>query len=164
MIKISISNEQIERAKSLYPFDCLNNSITKGKSNLFGALGEVIVYDYFKGKKTIDFTSTYDYDMIIDKHKVDIKTKKTTVVPKEYYLCSISASNIKQNCDYYFFVRIKEDFKTGYLLGYINKDKFYQEAIFKTKGDLDINNFIFKDDCYNLEISKLNKFKDENIG
>ncbi len=159
MIEISIDDEQIERAKILYPFDSLNNSITKGKSNIFGALGEVVVYDYFKDKKTIDFTSTYDYDMVIGKHKVDIKTKKTTVVPKDYYLCSISASNIHQKCDFYFFVRVKEDFKTAYLLGYIDKNIFFEKATFKKKGELDINNFVFKDDCYNLEISELNEFK-----
>ena len=42
---IKISKEQIERAKKLYPFQKLRGSITKGKGNLIGAVGEIIVYD-----------------------------------------------------------------------------------------------------------------------
>jgi predicted DNA-binding protein len=119
---IEITEKQIEEAKKLYEFDELNNSITKGKSNIFGALGEIIVRDYFiENKFKVNFTSTYDYDMIINNYKVDVKTKKTTVKPKVNYNCSISNSNIKQKTDYYFFVRITEDLKTGYLLGYILK-------------------------------------------
>jgi hypothetical protein len=41
MITVCISEEQIARAKKLYSFDELNNSITKGKGNLFGAIGEI---------------------------------------------------------------------------------------------------------------------------
>jgi hypothetical protein len=50
--------------------------------------------------------------------------------------------------------------KICYLLGYKNKKDFFNEATFNKKGTLDINGWDFKDDCYNLEISKLNQFKD----
>ena len=159
MIEIIITDEQKERARNLYPFDNLNGSITGGKSNMFGAIGEIIVFDYFKSDRAVEFKSTYDYDIIIDSYTVDVKTKKTTVKPQPFYLCSISAFNTNQNCDYYFFVRVKQNLSIGYLLGYINKSIFFTKAIFKKKGDIDINGFTFKDDCYNLSISELNKFK-----
>ena len=91
---IKISLEQIERAKKLYLFTELKGSITKGKSNIYGAIGEIIIYDIYKNNGlNVDFNSTYDYDLIIENYKVDVKTKRTTVVPMPNYLCSISAFN-----------------------------------------------------------------------
>tara|TARA_R110001632_G_C11073520_1_gene387625 strand:+ start:36 stop:518 length:483 start_codon:yes stop_codon:yes gene_type:complete len=156
---IKITNEQIKRAKKLYPFEELKGSITKGKSNIYGALGEVIVYDiYKKNGLNVDFNSTYDYDLIIEKHKVDVKTKRTTVKPKHNYLCSISSFNTRQKCDFYFFLRINENLKECYLLGYKRKKNFFEEATFNKKGSLDVNGWAFKDDCYNIKIKMLNKF------
>ena len=160
MLIVEITQEQIERAKKLYPFNELRGSITNGKSNLYGALGEIIVHDLCKGNGlNVDFNSTYDYDLIIDGYKVDVKTKRTTVKPKDNYLCSISSFNTKQKCNFYFFVRINENLKQGYLLGYKSKSKFFSESTFNKKGDVDVNGWLFKDDCYNLKISQLNKFK-----
>lgn len=157
---VKITNEQIERAKKLYPFDNLKGSITEGKSNLYGALGEIIVNDYFTQKGlTVDFSSTYDYDMKIEGYKVDVKTKRTTVIPKPNYLCSISSWNTKQKCDFYFFLRIDKDLKEGYLLGYKRKEVFFTESTFNEKGSEDTNGWKFKSDCYNLSIGKLDKFK-----
>ena len=156
---IKISKQQVERAEVLYPFKELKGSITKGKSNIFGALGEIVIYDLFKDRDaSVDFNSTYDYDLIINGYKIDIKTKRTTVIPKDYYLCSISSFNIKQRCDYYFFLRINENMEDCYLLGWKSKENFFNEAVFNKKGELDINGWAFKDDCYNLKISSLNKF------
>lgn len=160
MKAIKISKEQIERAKKLYPFKELKGSITKGKNNIYGALGEVIIYDlYKKNGLNVDFNSTYDYDLIIENYKVDVKTKRTTVIPKSNYLCSISAFNTRQKCDFYFFLRINENLKDCYLLGYKKKIDFFNEATFNKKGSIDVNGWPFKDDCYNLKIEMLNEFK-----
>tara|TARA_R110000782_G_C14549506_1_gene384789 strand:- start:76 stop:558 length:483 start_codon:yes stop_codon:yes gene_type:complete len=160
MIKIEITKEQVYRAKKLYTFSQLKGSITKGQSNIYGALGEIIVYDINKEKGlTVDFNSTYDYDLIIAGYKIDVKTKRTTVVPKPEYLCSISAFNTKQKCDFYFFLRINENLKECYLLGYKDKKSFFKESTFNKKGTLDVNGWHFKDDCYNLKIELLNNFK-----
>lgn len=157
---IKITKEQIERAKKLYPFNQLKGSITKGKSNIYGALGEIIIYDINKKNGlNVDFNSTYDYDLIIENYKVDVKTKRTTVIPKPNYLCSISSFNTRQKCDFYFFLRINENLKDCYLLGYKKKIDFFNEAIFNKNGSLDVNGWAFKDDCYNLKIGMLKKFK-----
>jgi len=157
---IKITKNQIDRAKKLYPFKDLKGSITKGKSNIYGALGEIIIYDINKKNGlNVDFNSTYDYDLIIENYKVDVKTKRTTVIPKPNYLCSISSFNIKQKCDFYFFLRINENLKDCYLLGYKNKIDFFNIATFNKKDSLDVNGWSFKDDCYNLKIKMLNEFK-----
>jgi len=159
MKTVQILKEQIERAKRLYSFTQLRGSITKGQSNIYGALGEIIIYDIYKNKGfDVNFNSTYDYDLIIEGYKIDVKTKRTTVNPMPNYFCSIPAFNIKQKCDYYFFLRINENLKYCYLLGYKEKTDFFNKAIFNKKGSLDTNGWYFKGDCYNLRIDMLNQF------
>lgn len=160
MITLTISEDQIERAKTLYSFEGLKGSITKGESNIFGAIGEIVVNDYFiKNGFKVDFNSTFDFDLKINDWKVDVKTKKTKYTPKMDYLCSISAYNTKQDCDFYFFCRVLESFEKCYLLGYKKKNEFFKLSQFNKKGELDVNGWDFKDDCYNLKIKNLNKFK-----
>ena len=160
MIELPITYNQIQRAKELYPFESLNNSITKGKSNIYGALGEIVVHDFFIAKnRSVSLINDYNYDIVIDGYKVDVKTKKTTVIPKKHYLCSIAVYNTKQMCDFYFFVRIKENLEYAYLLGYYWKDKFFDRATFNKQGELDVNGWEFKADCYNIKIEDLIPFK-----
>jgi len=160
MNTVEITKKQIERARTLYSFEELKGSITKGKGNIYGALGEIIIYDIAQKKGLrVDFNSTYDYDLLINGYKIDVKTKRTTVVPRLNYLCSIPSFNTKQKCDYYFFLRVNENLKECYLLGYKQKDSFFKEAVFNKKGSIDVNGWTFKDDCYNLEVQMLNKFK-----
>jgi hypothetical protein len=164
MIVIAITNEQRARAKELYSFDKLNGSFTKGEGNKYGAIGEIIVFDYCKNKgfdvnNKIIGQDKYHYDLIINEFKVEIKTKSTTVYPEEYFLCSISNHNINQECDFYFFVRVLEDMRTGFLLGYKSKDDFFKNAQFNEKGSTDVNGWVFKADCWNLPIKDLDKFK-----
>ena len=160
MVTIKITDEQRDRAKKLYPFDKLKNSITEGSSNIFGALGEILIYDQYKDMFNVDFQSTYEYDMLIEGYRVDVKAKRTTVVPKENYLCSIT--KYKQDCDFYFFVRISTDQRIGYLLGYMQRDEFFTKAKYKSKGDLDVDGFVFKADGWHLQIKDLKQFKERN--
>ena len=117
------------------------------------------MYDWFLSKGCyVSFESTYDYDMVVDDNKLDTKTKRTNIPPRPDYMCSISAFNTKQKCDGYVFLRIKEDLKIAWILGYEGKKPFFRKAVFKNRGEKDANEWRFKDDCYNLEISKLKQF------
>ena len=161
---LKTTTNQIERAKKLYKFNSLNGSITKGKSNIYGAMGEIVVYDYFTSiGSVIDFTSTYDYDLIISNHKIDVKSKKFTskFTPREDWNLNISDFNTTQKCDYYFFIGVADDLESYCFYGYIEPTNFYSKSVFNHKGQVDPNGngiWKFKSDCYNLEISKLNKF------
>ena len=160
MIKLDISKEQFERAENLYEFKALNNSITKGESNIFGAIGEVMVHDFFAIKGVdVDHTSTYDYDMIIDGHKIDVKCKATNYEPKDYFNCAIPALQARQKCDFYFFTFATYDFKTCYLAGYKQKAAYFKESRFVRKGEIDHSNWKFKADNYIVQIKNLNKFQ-----
>ena len=89
MKTIKISKEKIEKAKKLYPFKELKGSITKGKSNIYGALGEIIIYDLNKKNAlNVSFNSTYDYDLIIENYKIDVKTKSTKLIQQYNYIYS----------------------------------------------------------------------------
>lgn len=130
----------------------LNNSITKGKGNIHGFLGEIITANFLN----TNTSNTYDYDIIFNNLKIDVKTKRVNTAPKEYYECSIADLNTKQKCDVYVFTRILKDMTKGWLLGYINKKDFFEKAKFLKKGTVDpSNNWKVSTDCYNLSISKL---------
>jgi hypothetical protein len=160
MVEIIITEEQRKRARELYDFEELNNSITKGWSNKFGAIGEVITADYFKQQgRSIDTNSTYHYDLIVDGYKIDVKSKQTNVKPQPHYLATVANYNTTQQCDFYLFARVLKDLSKGWILGYIKPVKFYELSSFVNKGDLDVNGWEFKADCYNLQIKELNPLR-----
>lgn len=159
MIELTITEDQRRRAANLYDFDELPNSISKGWSNKFGAIGEIITADYFQYRGVV-FESTYDYDLIIDGYKVDVKSKQTNVTPQPHYLATVANFNTTQNCHFYFFTRILKDMSKGWLLGYAAPKRFYEVATFVKKGDLDINGWAFKADCYNAKIEDLTPFSE----
>ena len=158
VIHVAVTEEQLKRASELYDFGALKGSITKGKSNIYGAIGEVIVHDYLtESGRSVKFDSTKDYDMIVNGRKVDVKSKRTTVPPIQSFNCSISAHNTTQMCDEYIFVRVHENKREAWILGRKQKSDYFSVAKFYRVGQKDPKYpaFKFKGSCYNLEISKL---------
>lgn len=177
-IHCKIPRNLIAEANKLAPKGAINNrSITNGERNVVGVLGELcyikliecICVDSF-----IDYTPTYDYDMLLGTLKFDVKTKQRTVAPRGDYAASIAAySKNKQHCDYYAFTSITIDRATNeytdfYYLGHIRKNNYFKRATFKKKGELDGNNIVNKngnfkpftitEDCYNIEYNKLTQY------
>ena len=150
---INISNDIIIKAKEkAKEMGELKNSITKGAGNVHGFLGEFIVSNYLNA--TIE--NTYDYDIKLGSVNIEVKTKRTTVAPRTHYECSIAEYNTKQNCDVYVFTRILKDMTRGWILGYISKKEYFDEATFLKKGQVDPSNgWTVNTNCYNLPISKL---------
>ena len=155
MRRIEVTNEHREAAESLSLKKTLNNSITRGGGNLAGALGEVIVCGYCSGEQA----NTYDYDLIIESYKVDVKTKvySSRYTPNENWNMNVSAFNTKQKCDMYCFVGVSEDYRECYIYGFVHKADFYERAVFGKKGEKDPNGngWNFKSDCYNMLVKEL---------
>tara|TARA_R100000008_G_C3573567_1_gene163766 strand:- start:1236 stop:1715 length:480 start_codon:yes stop_codon:yes gene_type:complete len=156
MIEIKITEEMKKRAWSkARSMGEINNSITKGGGNIAGFLGEEIANKIIKG----DINNTYDYDIIKNGVTYDVKTKRCTSEPKEYYECSVAAFNTRQKCDHYVFVRVenvKGKWGRAWILGSYEKDKYFKDARFLKKGQIDgNNNFRVKADCYNIAIKDL---------
>ena len=163
IIKLDVTPEQLTRARELYEFHNIKNSVTKGKSEIYGAIGEIVVMDYF-GDRVNSKKSTRNNDMEIDNRKVEVKSKRTTAYVLPHYLCSVFASSTHQQCQVYFFTRVTEDLKTAYLIGWLPRREFYDNATFYKKGEIDpesSKNRIhrFTDDCWNIKAIELNPFK-----
>ena len=151
--RIDIDYEDVAKAKNLATeLGHLNNSITKGKGNIYGFIGELITAKFLNTK----LSNTYDYDLIHNGIKLDVKTKKVSSEPKNYYECSVANLNTKQDCDAYVFTRVMNDLSRGWILGFMPKKEYLSKAKFLKKGEVDpSNNWTVSTDCYNLSISSL---------
>jgi hypothetical protein len=137
----------------------LRNSITEGKGTFAGCLGEIALNDFLRSDNDSDsaIIGDYQYDIIYKGNKVEVKTKRTTVPPKSNYEASVTAVNVKQACDFYFFMRADErNWGRVWLCGVVTRQGFKDKSIFHKKGELDPdNNYTFKQDCYNISHSKM---------
>jgi len=159
MKKIYITPEQIEEAKDLYNFKCLKNSITNGESQVHGALGELIAMQVLDLRDNhVDYVGHYDYDLICNGKKIDVKTIKSNHEPKDDYNANISAFNHTQQTDYYLWCYVSLDMTYGYVIGYLEKDEFYRIAELKKKGEIDWGEWTFKSDTYTTKIKNIKKF------
>jgi hypothetical protein len=153
MIQVKITPSIISRAKKkAATVGNLQGSITGSLSHVVGAIGEIIVADAMGANES----NTYDYDLVRDGERIDVKTKRCNTRPFPHYDCSVAAHGTNQNCDSYVFVRILTDTSRAWILGSIPKQDFYTKATKYKRGDVDpANGFTFKADCYNLPISEL---------
>ena len=156
MICIKITKNQIQRAKKLFKFGALSGSITNGKGNLLGSVGEVIVSDYYKAKGVkVDDSSTFNYDLILNGLTVDVKTRSINQHPKEHYEVRLPHNNTHQRAQYYLFVMIDPQFKKGWLIGYIKKDDYFKIARFYKKGTARTDGWKYRSDTYVITIAEL---------
>jgi hypothetical protein len=160
MIRLKITDQQIEQARGRFPFGALKNSITKGKRNIYGALGEVLTIDYYKALnlKILD-APTYNYDLVIEGRTVDIKSRVLSGSPRPYFACNIPAYNTKQETEFYLFIYIKKDMSVAWLAGTIEKAKFLQLARFYKKDEPNGHGFRFPVDTFQIIARQLNKLK-----
>jgi hypothetical protein len=151
MIKIQLTPEILERAKSYFDFEALPNSITKGGGNIYGAIGEIITLDHYKklGVKA-ERANTYDYDLIIDGLKVDVKARPLNKPLRPWNSASIPAYQKQQKTDYYIFVFILKDYSAAWLAGYLSKEDFYTKARLYLKDEPSGFNFNFHLDTYTI--------------
>ena len=94
MIEVKITPELIQRArKKTATVGNLQGSITGSLSHVVGAIGEIIVADAIGA----DESNTYDYDLVRDGERIDVKTKRCNTRPFPHYDCSVAAHGTKQD-------------------------------------------------------------------
>ena len=143
--------DAIKRSKKL---GRLHNSITKGAGNIIGYIGQALVARHLKAQDA----DTFEYDVVKDGIRYEVKSKSCTSKPRPDYDCSVSGANAEQECDYYVFVRVMQDFSKAWILGKKKPKKYFKEARFCKKGEKDEKSHLgwkFKGDCYNLDIASL---------
>lgn len=154
MIEVVVTgNMLVEARDKAAEMGKLRNSIINGAGNIAGFIGEAIAQQVMGGV----LANTYEYDLVLPNGKtVDVKTKQTSVKPLETYECSIAGLNATQECDYYAFVRVKNDFSVGWFLGVYEKQQYMLDSVFLKKGTIDPDNgYVVRSDCYNLKINQL---------
>lgn len=154
MIEVVVTgNMLVEARDKAAEMGRLRNSIINGAGNIAGFIGEAIAQEVMGGV----LANTYEYDLVLPNGKtVDVKTKQTSVKPLETYECSIAGLNTTQECDYYAFVRVKNDFSVGWFLGVYKKQQYMLDSVFLKKGTIDPDNgYVVRSDCYNLKINQL---------
>ncbi|MBD52815.1 MAG: hypothetical protein CL450_05915 [Acidimicrobiaceae bacterium] len=161
-IPVRFTKTQLARAKARgEELGRLNGSITKGKSNIFGMLGEEIVASFLGAAFENRKPQLYQYDLILPNGTTaDVKTKKTTskVPPRPHYTATVWNGNTSQQCDRYIFVRVCTDLDLGlaWICGQLPKEEFYTTSVFYMKGQHDAeNNYTVHADCHNIRIDQL---------
>jgi len=156
VIEMKVTSTQLMRAEKLYDFSSLRNSITKGDSQLYGAIGEVVVMDYLisSGVPT-EYVGCKDYDLKSGEVTIDVKTIRVNVPPRDEHNANISAHNTRQKTFMYFWVYVKEDMSTAWLVGWLDKESFFEEAKLNKIGDEDGGGWVFKSDTYSMKIKHL---------
>ena len=155
MIKLEITPGQIERAKNLYSFNALKNSIKNGEGNLTGAIGEIVAFEYYEGQdKLVIHSGDFNYDLLIDGSKIEVKTMESNSPPKHYYECNVSLFNAEQDCDYYLFVDVDSSHSTAFIKGYVSKERFKKIRQLKKQGEKN-RSFEYKCDTFVVLNSQL---------
>lgn len=167
MKKIPFTKEMIARARvRAEEMGSIKNSITKGGGNVAGFLGE----EAFCAYTGASIVGGKDYDVVLNNEKVEVKTKRRTVAPRQNYDVSVANTSTHQNPDKYAFISLEfgeaikkpngqtayKDLKNVWYLGSKDAKEYFKEAAKWNKGDVDkSNNFTTLVDMHNLPVSEL---------
>ena len=156
VIEMKVTSSQLVRAEKLYDFSSLRNSITKGDSQMYGAIGEIVLMDYLvaSGVPT-EYVGCRDYDLKSGEVSIDVKTIRVNTPPRKEHNANISAHNTKQKTFMYFWVYVLDDMSTAWLVGWLDKETFFEEAKLNKIGTEDGGGWVFKSDTYSIKLAHL---------
>ena len=136
-------NTAFEKAARLGP---LNNSITRGQGNAAGYLGEEAVASYLDAEivSSDEGTNKFNHDLILPNGtRAEVKSKRRTVAPKDFYEVSVAKSSLHQKPDLYIFVSLHftrtekkngvvryKDLKDVWLVGQKDYKDYLEQASF----------------------------------
>ena len=139
--EIKITDDMRDRAKNKYdkiklaPERDKRRFGSEGKRIFEGYFGEVVVMDYY-GVEDVD---DYEYDIIINEVKVDVKTISCKFKPAPHFLAVVNSCEVdgehRQKADTYIFVRMREDYEVAWIVGYMMCENFFDLSTFVKKGE-----------------------------
>lgn len=176
MIKLPYDEEMRQSATAWSKqLGSLKDSITSGRGNIAGRIGELALAKYL-GVDTPE--DKYDHDIKFNKEIIEVKTKRRIAAPKPFYDVSVAETSRHQTPDRYAFVSLEFE-ESGYYgqpadglnrrggkqyknllnvwyCGDITYKKFWDTAELWKKGRRDeSNDFTTLVNMWNLPISKL---------
>lgn len=151
--RVFVSDDIRARAASLADrMGILKNSIVGGSGTVAGFVGEAVLAEYLGCPSVGEF----DYDLSYRGRRIEVKTKRTRTIPAPHYECSVPLLNDCQQCDYYAFARVSYDLGTAWILGFLPRNIYFQNAELRQKGDYDPrNDHWVLSSCYNVSIKQL---------
>ena len=177
MISLPFSKAMLDRAKAKADnLGSIRNSILKGRGNLAGYLGEEAVASYIEAEiiSCDKGNDKYNYDIWKDDRKIEVKTKRRTVVPQGFFDVSVAKTSRHQTPDLYIFVsiefenmtyektkRVYRGIKNIWIVGQAEPEDYFARAKIWNAGDIDKSNgFKTHVDMYNLPISEIEPLDD----
>jgi hypothetical protein len=176
--ELRFTEDMILRAKQkAASLGSINNSILRGAGNLAGYLGEEALAPRI-GAKIVSNNrglDKYNHDLLCGtklpaccEKRIEVKTKRRTVMPKHYYDVSVAKTSRHQRPDIYAFISLEFQratkghpkkyygLKSIWLCGFMPSDEFWRRSTLWKKGRVDkSNNFKTHVDMYNLAIEDL---------
>ena len=171
MIDIFINNEMLSRAQlkvEAVKFDSTrktNQFGTEKKRAFIGFVGEQLVLHHLKTAVDVNH---YDYDLIFNGLKIEVKTVSCNTKPALHYLCTVNSSQDvgarKQLADYYIFTRVLENLTIGWILGYMRCSEFFERGRYIEKGSPPVDGISFlKANATVLQIKELRLMKTDKM-
>jgi hypothetical protein len=173
MEKMVVTEEIISLAKKrIADIPILKDSIRGKEANLIGSIGEVIFEKFIQEnglmlEKETGEQEKYNHDYIVEgKFTVDVKAKERSVVPKDFYDCTVAQKTLDhQKPDYFYFVSLlkKKDvlvaeakFTEAFMLGATDIPTLNREGEVWKEGEVDARNGKrIRVDCQSIEICNL---------
>jgi hypothetical protein len=143
----------------------------RGKAaNEVGCLGEILIEELLLALKVpYEFIGATSHDLKVNGELWEVKTKDRTVVPQDFYDCSVPLYNHEhQNVDKYVFVSLLREgdqslgvkrFPIAFVLGVASRQKLFENGRVWQAGEVDPSNGTkFWTDCVNLPVNQLDSF------
>ena len=160
-LTIEEMNEAFEMSKALPEKMNGNYSGNDPLKRLSGYIGQVAAHKFLKGSTNVD---GFEFDLIFNDLKVEVKTTCRSVPPRPHYVARVACSNSSQFCDLYLFGSAQCEngkFMHGcWLVGWITKPEMLERMWFEEKGKEHGDGFVEKGDCFKILIEDLNPIKD----
>ncbi len=158
MIQVDIDKPMILRAKKAsednYKIHGSKGTLLVKKERKIRACGyvaEEIVAQVFPNLKKV---SHPEYDFDFDDYKFEVKGIGCNQQPAPHWEATVMDYQKNRKATHFIFNRIRNDFKVGWVLGFISKESFFEQARFAEKGTKN-QNFTYDNDRHCLEIRLL---------
>jgi len=126
-----------------------------------GLIGELTLHRVLGLTKPKYTSGRLDSDILINNKKVDIKSMARNVYMQDHYVHNFVAYQKDMPSDILLFISINKKSGVVQICGWLEKEKFLNEASFFDQGDKrerdDGTSFVLRAPLYEIEQNKLNK-------
>ena len=131
-----------------------------------GLIGELTLHRVLGLTRPKYTSGRLDSDILINNKKVDIKSMARNVYMQDHYVHNFVAYQKDMPSDILLFISINKKSGVVQICGWLEKEKFLNEASFFDQGDKrerdDGTSFVLRAPLYEIEQNKLNKLN--NVG